>query len=95
VFHFIYEGGLFYLSVSVNDLVKEEVNRQIDAAIEAIPHDTKSYGDPVRWSKLLFNNLNDFLLGYEVGYVVYAGMMYYKDQVIERGIKVDEEQDIR
>jgi hypothetical protein len=90
----LYLGGKSVLSfVSVENL-NEEVNRQIDYAIEAIPLDAKSYSDYDRWTRFLFNNLNDFLLGYEVGYIIHASMTYHKDQVRERGIRIDEKQEI-
>lgn len=80
--------------VIVIDLVKEEASRQIDYAIERVSLDVKSYSDPSRWSRFLFNNLNDFLLGYETGYIIHASMTYYEDQIGERGIKTGEKQNI-
>jgi len=52
--------------VSINDLVKEEANRQVDSAIEDIPIDRKKYGSPLGKTILQYKDLSDFLLGYEI-----------------------------
>jgi hypothetical protein len=49
--------------MSTRDLVIEETQRQIDYVIQAIPDDKK--------------NFRDFLLGYELGYVVGKSLEYH------------------
>lgn len=81
--------------MSINDLVKEEVHRQIDNAIEGIPVDRITFGSPMRRLRYQYTNLIDFLLGYEFGYVISASMRYYKNQVNGRSLTEEEDMQIR
>jgi hypothetical protein len=76
--------------VSINDLVKEEAQRQIDLVIEAIPVDKDKFSTPIGKAILEFENITDFLLGYEYGHVAEACALYYKDQVERTGRRVTE-----
>jgi hypothetical protein len=84
--------------VSINDLVKEEANRQVDTAIEDIPADRKKYGSPLGKTILQYKDLSDFLLGYEfgyiIGYIIGVCMLYYNNQVKQSGREgITEEED--
>lgn len=81
--------------MSINDLVKEEVHRQIDTAIEGIPFDRITFGSPMRRLRYQYANLIDFLLGYEFGYIISASMRYYKNQVNGRVVTKEEDMQIR
>ncbi len=76
--------------VSINDLVKEEAQRQIDLVIEAIPVDKDRFSTPIGKAILQYENITDFLLGYEYGHVAEACALYYKDQVERTGRRVTE-----
>jgi hypothetical protein len=52
------------------DLVIEETQRQIDYVIQAIPEDKKNFSKDFSKEQLQYKELADFLLGYELGYVV-------------------------
>jgi hypothetical protein len=43
--------------VSINDLVKEEVQRQIDAAIESIPYDKSRMSTPIAKSRFQYRDI--------------------------------------
>jgi hypothetical protein len=51
--------------MSINDLVKEEAQRQIDLAIEEIPSDRSRLSTPIARSRFQYKNISDFLLGFE------------------------------
>jgi hypothetical protein len=53
--------------VSINDLVKEEAQRQIDLAIEEIPSDKSRLSTPIARSRFQYKDISDFLLGFEYG----------------------------
>jgi hypothetical protein len=55
--------------VSINDLVKEEAQRQIDLAIEEIPSDRNRLSTPIARSRFQYKNISDFLLGFEYGHI--------------------------
>jgi hypothetical protein len=76
--------------VSINDLVKEEAQRQIDLVIDAIPVDKNKFSTPIGKAILQYQNISDFLLGYEYGHVAEACALYYKDQVERTGRRVTE-----
>jgi hypothetical protein len=73
-----YLGERFVLSfMSINDeLLKEEVQRHIDSALQEIEHDYKSVTGPnvkSRW---------DFIYGYEYGCIVMGVANYYHYAVL-------------
>jgi hypothetical protein len=76
--------------VSINDLVKEEAQRQIDLVIDANPIDKNKFSTPIGKAILQYENITDFLLGYEYGHVAEACALYYKDQVKRTGRRVTE-----
>jgi hypothetical protein len=53
--------------VIINDQVKEEVQRQIGIAIKEIPHEKKRWSKSTAKSRLQYKDLNDFLLGLNMG----------------------------
>ena len=55
--------------MSINDLVKEEAQRQIDLAIEEIPSDRSRLSTPIARSRFQYKNISDFLLGFEYGHI--------------------------
>jgi hypothetical protein len=67
--------------VSINDLVKEEAQRQIDLAIEEIPSDSIRLAR----SRFQYKNLSDFLLGFEYGHITGMCACYYQNQVEQSG----------
>jgi hypothetical protein len=67
--------------VSVNDLVKEETQREIYLVIEVIPVDKNKFSTPTEKAILQYENISDFLLGYEYGHVAGACILHYKGQV--------------
>ena len=46
--------------MSINDLVKEEAQRQIDHAVEEIPVNISAFSTPIAKARLLYENINDF-----------------------------------
>lgn len=76
--------------MSINDLVKEEAQRQIDLVIEEIPFDASAFSTPIAKARLLYKDINDFLLGYEYGHISEACTWYYQDQVEQTGRDVTE-----
>jgi hypothetical protein len=78
--------------MSINDLVKEEVNRQIDVAIGDIPHDKSRLSTPIAKSRFQYKEISDFLLGYEFGHITGLCIWYYKEQVVQSGRGVTEEE---
>jgi hypothetical protein len=50
----------------------EEAHRQIDLIIEAIPVDKDKFSTPIGKAILQYENITDFLLGYEYGHVAEA-----------------------
>lgn len=53
--------------MSINDLVKEEINRQIDITIEDIQFEKSKLSTPNARSKFQYDNISDFLLGFTYG----------------------------
>jgi hypothetical protein len=76
--------------VSINDLVKEEAQRQIDLAIETLPEHTSKFSTPIAQARLQYENITDFLLGYEYGHMIEACTLYYKVQAEQSGRQVTE-----
>ena len=76
--------------MSINDLVKEEAQRQIDLVIEEIPFDASAFSTPIAKARLLYKDISDFLLGYEYGHISEARTGYYRDQVEQTGRGVTE-----
>jgi hypothetical protein len=78
--------------VSINDLVKEEAQRQIDLAIEEIPSDRSRLSTPIARSRFQYKNISDFLLGFEYGHITGMCACYYQDQVEQSGRGVMKEE---
>jgi hypothetical protein len=70
--------------VSVNDQVKEEVQRQIDIAIEEIPYEKKRWSNSTAKLRLQYKNISDFLLGFEYGRISEDGIWYYRGLINKR-----------
>ena len=66
--------------MSINDLVKEEAQRQIDLAIEEIPSDSSRLAR----SRFQYKNLSDFLLGFEYGHITGMYACYYHEHSKQR-----------
>jgi hypothetical protein len=79
--------------VSINDLVKEEVQRQIDTAIESIPYDKSRMSTPIAKSRFQYKEISDFLLGFEYGHIIGICAWYYKDLVVQSGREVTKEEE--
>jgi hypothetical protein len=78
--------------VSINDLVKEEAQRQIDLAIEEIPSDRSRLSTPIARSRFQYKNISDFLLGFEYGHITGMCACYYHNQVEQSGRGVMKEE---
>jgi hypothetical protein len=78
--------------VSINDLVKEEAQRQIDLAIEEIPSDRNRLSTPIARSRFQYKNISDFLLGFEYGHITGICARYYQNQVEQSGRGVTKEE---
>ena len=78
--------------MSINDLVKEEAQRQIDIAIEQIPSDRSRLGTPIAESRFQYKDISDFLLGFEYGHITGICSWYYRNQVEQSGRRVSEEE---
>jgi hypothetical protein len=78
--------------VSINDLVKEEAQRQIDRAIEEIPSDRSRLSTPIARSRFQYKNISDFLLGFEYGHITGMCARYYQNQVEQSGRGVMKEE---
>ena len=78
--------------MSINDLVKEEAQRQIDIAIEQIPSDRSRLGTPIAESRFQYKNISDFLLGFEYGHITGMCTCYYQNQVEQSGRGVMKEE---
>ena len=59
---------------SVIDLVKEEVQRQIDIAIKEILYEKSRLSKPTAKSRLQYKDISDFLLGFEYGRISEDGI---------------------
>jgi hypothetical protein len=70
--------------VSINDQVKEEVQRQIDIAIEEIPYEKKRWSKSTAKLRLQYKNISDFLLGFEYGRILEDGIWYYRSLINKR-----------
>jgi hypothetical protein len=70
--------------VSINDQVKEEVQRQIDITIEEIPYEKRRWSKSTAKSRLRYKDISDFLLGYEYGRISEDGIWYYRSLVSKR-----------
>lgn len=70
--------------MSINDRVKEEVQRQIDIAIEEIPHEKRRWSKSTAKLRLQYENISDFLLGFEYGRISEDGIWYYRSLVNKR-----------
>ena len=70
--------------MSINDLVKEEAQRQIDLAIEEIPSDRSRLSTPIARSRFQYKNLSDFLLGFEYGHITGMYACYYHEHSKQR-----------
>jgi hypothetical protein len=55
--------------MSVDDLVKEEIQRQVDTSIEEIPHEVSLWNTPDNKERFQYENISDFMLGYEYGHI--------------------------
>ncbi|MGH9997287.1 MAG: hypothetical protein ACRD7F_04695 [Nitrososphaeraceae archaeon] len=70
--------------MSINDQVKEEVQRQIDIAIEEIPYEKKRWSKSTAKLRLQYKNISDFLLGFEYGRILEDGIWYYRSLINKR-----------
>jgi hypothetical protein len=64
--------------VSINDQVKEEMQRQIEIAIEEIPYKKKRWSKSTAKLRLQYKNISDFLLGFESGRISEDGFWFYR-----------------
>ena len=71
--------------MSINDLVKEEAQRQIDLAIEEIPSDSIRLSTPIARSRFQYKDISDFLLRFEYGHITGMCACYYQNQVEQSG----------
>jgi hypothetical protein len=78
--------------VSINDLVKEEAQRQIDLAIEEIPSDKSRLSTPIARSRFQYKDISDFLLGFEYEHITGMCACYYQNQVEQSGRGVTKEE---
>lgn len=60
------------------------MQRQIDIAIEEKPHEKNRLSRSTAKSKLQYNDINDFLLGFEYGRIPEDGMWHYRGLVNKR-----------
>jgi hypothetical protein len=67
--------------VSINDLVKEEINRQIDITIEDIQFEKSKLSTPNARSKFQYDNISDFLLGFTYGNITGSCTWYFRKQL--------------
>jgi hypothetical protein len=72
--------------MSINDQVKEEVQRQIDIAVEEIPYEKRRWSKSAAKSRLQYKDISDFLLGFECGRILEYGIWYYRRTVFENAI---------
>jgi hypothetical protein len=79
--------------MSTRDLIIEETQRQIDYVIQAIPEDKRNFSTDFSKEQLQYKELADFLLGYELGYVVGKSLEYHNS--LHEELITWEEQDQR
>lgn len=60
------------------------MQRRIDIAIEEIPHEKNRWSKSTAKSKPQYNDINDFLLGFEYGGFPEDSMWYYRNLVNKR-----------
>jgi hypothetical protein len=70
--------------MSISDQVKEEVQRQIDIAVEEIPFEKRRWSKSAAKSRLQYKDISDFLLGFECGRILEDGIWYYRSLVNKR-----------
>ena len=74
--------------MSLNDLVKEEVHRQIDIAIQKLSFNKSRLSTPIAKARFQYENVSDFLLGFEYGPITGLCIWYYRNQVQQSGREV-------
>jgi hypothetical protein len=70
--------------MSISDQVKEEVQRQIDIAIEEIPYEKRRWSKSTTKLRLQYKDISDFLLGFEYGRISEDGIWYYRSLINKR-----------
>jgi hypothetical protein len=70
--------------MGISDQVKEEVQRQIDIAVEEIPYEKRRWSKSTTKLRLQYKDISDFLLGFEYGRILEDGIWYYRSLVNKR-----------
>ena len=76
--------------MSLEELLREEVHKQIDTAIEDIPWTTTRLSTRKAKLALQYKYISDFIYGYEYGCIISNSLSYYQSKVSE-GLTTGEE----
>jgi hypothetical protein len=66
--------------VSLEELLREEVQKQIDKAIEDIPWTTTRLSTSKAKLALQYKDISDFIYGYEYGCIISNSISYYQSK---------------
>lgn len=67
--------------MSLEELLREEVQKQIDKAIEDIPWTTTKLSTNKAKLALQYKDISDFVYGYEYGCIISNCLSYYQSKV--------------
>ena len=67
--------------MSLEELLREEVQKQIDRAIEDIPWATTKLSTSRAKLALQYKDISDFVYGYEYGCIISNSISYYQSKV--------------
>jgi hypothetical protein len=68
--------------MSLEDLLREEVQKLVDIAIENIPWDMTKFSTQKSQSTLQYKDISDFVYGFEYGSIVSDSISYYQNKVV-------------
>jgi hypothetical protein len=71
---------LCHYFVSLEELLREEVQKQIDKAIEDIPWTTTRLSTSKAKLALQYKDISDFIYGYEYGCIISNSISYYESK---------------
>ena len=76
--------------MNLEELLREEVQKQIDKAIEDIPWTTTKLSTNKAKTAFQYKDISDFVYGYEYGCIISNSIAYYQSK-IDGGLATGEE----
>jgi hypothetical protein len=68
--------------MSLEDLLREEVQKLVDIAIKNIPWDMTKFSTQKAKSTFQFKDISDFVYGFEYGSIVSDSISYYQNKIV-------------